>query len=110
MSDLDIAPVGAVDVGLVASVALFPSDRGLDLVFHPESGQSIRVGMDWLDVADLMLRVAEFGQRVSTMMQIGLDPYNAQHRGSAFDAADDVRQVHAVAHRHAKAQLCRVLG
>lgn len=82
MSDLDIAPVGAVDVGLVASVALFPSDRGLDLVFHPESGQSIRVGMNWPDVADLMLRVAEFGQRMSIMMQIGLDPYNAQHRGS----------------------------
>lgn len=38
--------------------------------------------MDWPDVADLMLRVAEFGQRVTTMMQIGLDPYNAQHRGS----------------------------
>lgn len=46
MSDLDIAPVGAVDVGLVASVALFPSDRGLDLVFIPS--QASRSGLVWI--------------------------------------------------------------
>ncbi len=82
MSDMDIVPVGAVDVGMVASVALAPSDRGLDMVFRSESGQPLRIGMDWSDVADLMLRVAAFGQQISIMMQIGLDPYNAQHRQS----------------------------
>lgn len=80
MSYLDIAAGAAVDLGMVASVSLFPSNRGLDMVFHPASGRSIRIGVDWPDVADLMLRVASFGQQMAIMMQIGLDPYNAEHR------------------------------
>lgn len=72
--------------GKADAVTLRPSDLGLDFVFIREGEPSIRVSLDWLQAADLTLRVDHLGQEALTMMQIGLDPYRAPHRES-FDVA-----------------------
>jgi hypothetical protein len=66
--------------GKADDVTLLPSDLGLDFVFIQEGAASVRVSLDWLQVADLTLRVDKFGNEALTMMQIGLNPCHEPHR------------------------------
>lgn len=68
----------------VKQVNLMPCDDGLKMVFIPEAGESMTVTMDWVNVAQLSLRLDAFGKEALTMMQSGLDPYSSAQRQSFF--------------------------
>lgn len=72
--------------GKARAVFLRPSDDGLDMVFSKEDGQRVKISFDWVQVADMALRVDSLGEDALTLMQAGLDPYNAEHRSSFFVA------------------------
>jgi hypothetical protein len=67
-------------------VNLFPCDDGLLMVFVPVDGESVKVTMDWVALADFALRLDTFGKEALTMMQIGLDPYKSSHRQQFSEA------------------------
>jgi hypothetical protein len=66
----------------VKQVNLFPCDDGLSMVFIPDAGESVTVTMDWVNVAQMNLRIDAFGKEALTMMQAGLDPYSSAQRQS----------------------------
>lgn len=85
--------MSAVNMRNAKGVVLSACDDGLLMRFVPDEGDSFAVTMDWVTVADVALRIDEFGKEALTMMQIGLDPYKASHRSqfssAGFDAAID---------------------
>lgn len=66
----------------VKQVTLMACDDGLKMVFNAEADESTAVTLDWVQVAELSLRIDAFGKEALTMMQAGLDPYSSAHRHS----------------------------
>ena len=77
----------ATDFGSSIHVNLFPSDRGLDLVFVFDGDRSpVRVSLEWHLAADVALRMDMLGADAGNMLAAGLDPYNSKQR-SGFELA-----------------------